>query len=1231
MFFKFLQRIFGIFLFSFLLFFIYSQKAEAYDIREREIVMERYGYELYSPVIEEASPFYSVGLFFSEPVDGLMVNFDPLNGGEWEPVPDDQLDELPLFTSPTRTIRFKKKTTGDESRLTFKVHFFSVEQDDSDTLYTENYYGGPEVAAASFRLVSRREWGADENLRYWSPETEELLRGDGDERDYTNVCADMERRYASEVRLSRTVQFGPNGESLIWPLSYPQNVEKFIIHHTASELKDLNGDRRLDGRDYKDMIRAIYYYHAITRGWGDIGYNYIIDPLGNVYQGRYGGERVIGAHARCYNNGSIGISVIGNYAKKSISEPAFNALVTLIAEKAKLHNINPEGASFFRGKRMPNIIGHRDVGNTTCPGDQFYSLLSKLRQRTGLAARSGMFKENTISTQTLDYNAESLTEIPVISLEPNERKKITLRFKNTGQKTWDRNTWLHVALNNREHARVVPVIEDKAFVAADMHEPSVSPGYTGTFEVELEAGYQPVNYTFEIAPVANGRYKISRSAVFIPIEVQEPRFSYRVVSDNDLPEGVLFQGQKTQGSIRLQNTGNVSWFNYGKHPIRLGTENLRDRRSFLVKQHATRIAHLLESEVKPGGTGTFLFNLEGPLDYEGRIREYFSPVIEGVRWLENKGMNFSVIVKKPRHLARIIDKTKIPSMLPGERRKITLTLQNRGDLAWNQDNMQIRLLGTGIQLFKSRIIPREPVAPQETVTFDFWIQAPYEEGRHRLFLRSTFNRIGIRGGVARFLVDVEASRLRAQLVDQTSRAVHLRPGQEKEIEVKFKNLGNVAWHNKGENAIYLGTSRPHDRLSKLYYEDGWINKYRAGKMAEDTVMPGETGTFRFKVKPNRAGAYREYFQLVIERVGWIGGSYARWDFRVSGDMVDESTGSADKNQDALLNKERATILTNIRTDTVTDTSDTSDDSETTPKTVPVAQPAPVPSSSADDPFRVRISYGDDYSKVTANTLFQIVNERGELLFEVGAGTSADIRHIQGNIEVQVGPNTKTAQWVRVVPSGDGIVEILTMDRPPSWNRDLNDNRFRGVIEIRPVSGKTAFINELPLENYLKGLAEVSNGDPYEKQKTIAILARTYARFYMSDANRKFPGMPYDGSDDPAVFQRYLGYGYEIRSPNFVAATEATKDKVVTYEGQLVKTPYFNQSDGRTRSAREMWGWTNTPYLQSVPDPYCEGLILRGHGVGLSGRGAEVMAEKGKTYEEIIKYYYQGIKIEELDF
>ncbi len=81
----------------------------------------------------------------------------------------------------------------------------------------------------------------------------------------------------------------------------------------------------------------------------------------------------------------------------------------------------------------------------------------------------------------------------------------------------------------------------------------------------------------------------------------------------------------------------------------------------------------------------------------------------------------------------------------------------------------------------------------------------------------------------------------------------------------------------------------------------------------------------------------------------------------------------------------------------------------------------------------------------------------------------------------------------------------------------------------------------------------------------------------------------------------------------------------------MKTPYFNKSDGRTRSAKEVWGWTNTPYLVSVPDPLCksEDQKLSGHGVGLSGCGADGAAARGYTAEQILHYYYPGTIISTL--
>jgi peptidoglycan hydrolase-like amidase len=220
--------------------------------------------------------------------------------------------------------------------------------------------------------------------------------------------------------------------------------------------------------------------------------------------------------------------------------------------------------------------------------------------------------------------------------------------------------------------------------------------------------------------------------------------------------------------------------------------------------------------------------------------------------------------------------------------------------------------------------------------------------------------------------------------------------------------------------------------------------------------------------------------------------------------------------------------------------------------------------------------------------------------------------------------------IRFVPETGGIMKIATMEQIASWDESINDNQFRGTIEVRDLSGTPILINELPLEEYLMGMAEETNSTPTEKLKTMAILARSYAYYYLTQAD-KFPGMPYDGEDDPNTFQKYLGYGYELRHPNVAAAAVATEGTVVTYNGTVIKTPYFSASNGvATKSAKEVWGWTNTPYLVSVPDTYCVSSAFSGHGVGLSGCGAKALAEKGWSFEKIIKYYYTGVALDEIE-
>jgi len=274
-------------LFASLLFLGMSTAAHAFSFEHQEIALERFGNILYSPVIETDEPFNTVVIKFDQVEEGLMANFNPLEGGEWEllEVHDDGYGaESFVFTAPTNTIQLRKLVEGDEQTVIAKLDFIHADVPSEDEAFSmTNLYAGEEVAARNLKIISRKGWGADENLRFWTPEIEELFNKSGKTNEYINPCGDMDQKYRNEVRITRVVNENTRGDPLVWPISYTDKLKKIVVHHTDSDLKDLNGDRRTDSRDYVAMVRSIYYFHAISRGWGDIGYNYLIDPLGNIY------------------------------------------------------------------------------------------------------------------------------------------------------------------------------------------------------------------------------------------------------------------------------------------------------------------------------------------------------------------------------------------------------------------------------------------------------------------------------------------------------------------------------------------------------------------------------------------------------------------------------------------------------------------------------------------------------------------------------------------------------------------------------------------------------------------------------------------------------------------------------------------------------------------------------------------------------------------------------------
>ncbi len=218
--------------------------------------------------------------------------------------------------------------------------------------------------------------------------------------------------------------------------------------------------------------------------------------------------------------------------------------------------------------------------------------------------------------------------------------------------------------------------------------------------------------------------------------------------------------------------------------------------------------------------------------------------------------------------------------------------------------------------------------------------------------------------------------------------------------------------------------------------------------------------------------------------------------------------------------------------------------------------------------------------------------------------------------------------------------IITMTNYDRGVSGYPMNLFRGNISIHKddynnldygLINRYVIVDSVTLDDYLAGIGEASELQSEEKLKVMALLVKNYALFYIEGKN-PHPSLPdgatYNAVDDPRIFQKYLGAGRESYGQKWMDALRATKNEIITYDGYLPILPYFHCSAWYTRAGSEYFGWTDTPWLVSKLDPAtCASGDFEGHGVGLSGDGAERLAQKWATYKEILKRYFEGISID----
>lgn len=425
--------------------------------------------------------------------------------------------------------------------------------------------------------------------------------------------------------------------------------------------------------------------------------------------------------------------------------------------------------------------------------------------------------------------------------------------------------------------------------------------------------------------------------------------------------------------------------------------------------------------------------------------------------------------------------------------------------------------------------------------------------------------------------DYAVSKLAATL-----NAVTTTGGAPIDFVIRYVNSGKLAW--KSYSWQEAGSRRNDDGGSAVNIADqSWINNRKILEISE-LVESGDSFSTNFTFRaPAQAGQYILRFQLMADGHTLNGGIYEL-----------PVTVTADAPGDY-----QSTVFTSTR--------------------VLIDEPIiRVGLYKATEP----VQFISDYSySVYFGTSTQS---------NLSAVAGAELSYKKGVYSIVSNEVTMTStDYIRLVPGAlENYFIINNYDRFVKARSAESFNAYRGVLEFRYSEKSEApyVINELPLDYYIAGIAETSNGGAMEYIKALLVAARSYAYAQIAPASGSHL---YDVLPTTAD-QLYLGYNSEQSMPRVVQAQENTYGEMVTYDSAPVVTPYFGRSNGHTKTWKEVWGGTDKPWLTRVECVYDKGKTLWGHGVGMSAQDASQRADKdGWTYGQLLRYYYTGVEVEKV--
>ena len=563
---------------------------------------------------------------------------------------------------------------------------------------------------------------------------------------------------------------------------------------------------------------------------------------------------------------------------------------------------------------------------------------------------------------------------------------------------------------------------------------------------------------------------------------------------------------------------------------------------------------------------------------------------------------------KPIEAEIVSQSQTVLRLKPGQSFTVSAKIKNAGTSAWQNSGTSFIAINTADEKLQKTVKSKfqhkswkkwwrpaalpKPVKPGETAIIKFAVTAPLEAGRFTEKFSLAKAGYGFIDGGNFSLTIISFPQI--SIKSTAPESIEIEQGQTKIINVQFENTSKVSWDaQKFPLALSVGDLKSLSSFTDSSWTD---NKTPCQIASKSKIKPKQKFSCSVAFKaPDTPGSYRETFFVSAKDLGAISSSRFALNFAV---------------------------LPKIET--------------TAPRFV------------AGEPIiRGGLFSKNKETQFKANDILDLIDSTGAVILTVNQSSLISVAPINA-ASFSVSTENQTVNIsspARFAPRNQTTVsEITTFERRPAWNTTLNDNLFRGTIEFRLLPNSTTYwaIEEVALEEYLRGIAEVSDGDNPIYLKTMMIASRTYAAF-LNIYKTKHKTEVYD--INMTTDQVYRGYNLELRAPNTTKAVLETEGQILIHpyavdeknpQGIIVAS-YSSGTDGKTRRWCEVWKCADPkndyPWAMATDDPLGiipNALTLSGnHMVGLSGKGARAMAGQGKTVEEILKYYYTRTEIKKL--